>query len=67
MGKIVQTYFPGPVRRGVEKGYFRFGGSTVVMVVEAGKVTFDDDLVKSTEQGIETLVRMGTRIACRSS
>lgn len=65
VGKIIQTYFPGPVRRGVEKGYFRFGGSTVVLVAEERAFHFDEDLVKTTEQGLETLVRMGTRIACR--
>lgn len=67
VGDIVQTYSPGPVRKGVEKGYFRFGGSTVVLVAEPGALQIDEDLVKTTEQGLETLVRMGTRIACRSS
>ncbi len=65
VGKIVQTYFPGPVRRGVEKGYFRFGGSTIVLVAEKGALRFDDDLVKWSAEGVETLVRMGTRVACR--
>jgi phosphatidylserine decarboxylase len=65
VGKIVQTYFPGPVRRGVEKGYFRFGGSTIVLVASRGAVRLDEDLVKATAEGVETLVRMGTRLGCR--
>jgi phosphatidylserine decarboxylase len=64
VGTIVQTYTPGPVRRGAEKGFFRFGGSTVVLVAEEGAVRFDEDLVASSGEGLETLVRVGTRIAC---
>jgi phosphatidylserine decarboxylase len=63
VGTVVQTYRPGPVQRGAEKGYFRFGGSTIVLLAEAGRLVFDGDLVDNTRRGLETLVRMGTRIA----
>jgi len=66
VGTIVPTYEPGPVRRGQEKGYFRFGGSTIVLVAAEGAIRFDDDLVAASAAGMETLVHMGTRIACRS-
>jgi phosphatidylserine decarboxylase len=65
VGTIIQTYTPGPVERGAEKGTFRFGGSTVVLVAERAALSFDEDLVKTSGEGMETLVRMGTRIACR--
>jgi phosphatidylserine decarboxylase len=65
VGDIIQTYQPGHVERGQEKGYFRFGGSTVVIVAQPGRVRLDDDLIESSQTGLETYVRMGTRIGCR--
>jgi len=63
VGSIVQTYAPGPVATGDEKGLFEFGGSTVILVLEPGRVTVDPDLVESTRRGIEVLLRMGEGIA----
>ncbi len=64
VGSIVQTYTPGvPVRRGDEKGYFQFGGSTVIQVFEPGRVVFDADLLAASAAGQETAVLMGERIA----
>jgi phosphatidylserine decarboxylase len=65
VGTIVQTYTPGPVRRGREKGYFRFGGSSIVVLVPAGKLKFDSDLVAASADDIETYVKMGTRLGQR--
>ena len=50
-------------REGDEKGYFKFGGSTVIIVVPAGALRFDDDLLGNSGEGLETLVRFGERIA----
>ena len=63
VGTIVQTYGAGLVKKGEEKGYFRFGGSTVVMLVEPDRINIDDDILRNTENGIETLVKFGTRVA----
>lgn len=62
VGTIVQTYQPGPVSRGQEKGYFRFGGSTVVVLLPADRVILDEDLLSASERGLETFVKMGTSI-----
>jgi phosphatidylserine decarboxylase len=62
VGSIVQTYERGAMKRGQEKGYFRFGGSTVILLTEPGKVAPDEDLLDATERGFETLVQVGTRI-----
>jgi phosphatidylserine decarboxylase len=62
VGSVVQTYAPGPVARGQEKGYFQFGGSTLVLFFEAGRVVFDEDLVSDSAQGLEVHVRTGSRI-----
>jgi phosphatidylserine decarboxylase len=65
VGTIVQTYRPGPVQRGQEKGFFRFGGSTVVILATEGRLQVDGDLTAASAEGIETLVRMGTGLARR--
>jgi phosphatidylserine decarboxylase len=62
VGSIVRTYESGRVKRGQEKGYFRFGGSTVILLAEPGRVFPDQDLLDATAQGLETLVKVGTRI-----
>ncbi len=63
VGKIVQTYQAGvQVRRGEEKGYFKFGASTVILLTEPGRIVWDPDLVENSEKGLETLVRMGEGI-----
>lgn len=63
VGSIVQTYTAGiPVGRGDEKGYFQFGGSTVIQLFEPGRVTFDADLLTASAVGLETAVRCGERI-----
>ena len=64
VGKIVQSHDASqPFTRGEEKGYFLFGGSSVVMLGEPGRWTPDADLLEQTAMGRETLVRLGERIA----
>ena len=62
VGTIVQTYSGSRHAKGDEKGYFKFGGSTVILVVPAGAVTFDADLVRNSSAGLETRVLCGERI-----
>ena len=47
-----------------EKGFFKFGGSTVILLFEADKIEIDADLKKNSQAGIETLIRCGERIGC---
>jgi len=62
-GSIIQTYTENqPVKKGEEKGHFAFGGSTVVVLFEKGKVTIDADLLENTKKGFETTVEMGETI-----
>lgn len=64
VGSIIQTYKPGiTVEKGMEKGYFAFGGSTVVLFFEKGKIQFDEDIVENTGKGYETSIQMGQTIA----
>lgn len=60
VGTIIQTYRPGmPVKRGEEKGYFKFGGSTVILFLKKGQLKIDEDIIKNTRDGFETRVYMG--------
>jgi phosphatidylserine decarboxylase len=67
IGTIVQTARPGRVERGDEKGLFRYGGSTVVMLFEPGRLAFDADLVTDSAQGLEVKIRAGESIARRTA
>ena len=62
VGTIVQTYAGAAHAKGDEKGYFKFGGSTVILVVAAGAVAFDEDLVRNSAAGLETRVLCRERI-----
>ncbi len=63
-GSIIQTYQPNlKVVKGTEKGYFAFGGSTVVLLFESNQIQFDKDLIDNTNNGLETSIKMGEQIA----
>jgi phosphatidylserine decarboxylase len=49
-------------RRFEEKGYFAFGGSTVVLLLEHGAADIDRDILECSRKGMEVRVRMGERI-----
>lgn len=62
VGRIVNNHGAGKFSRGEEKGRFEFGGSTIVLLVEKGKVVLDEEVFKNTEKGYETIVKCGERI-----
>jgi len=63
VGSIVQTRTPcSRVRRGEEKGYFAFGGSTVILLFRLGTVRIDPDILDHSRREVETRVRLGTPI-----
>ncbi|WVW78860.1 phosphatidylserine decarboxylase [Kwoniella bestiolae CBS 10118] len=61
VGSIGWSKKPGDkVLKGEELGWFQYGGSTTITVFPSKSgVAFDDDLVKNSENGMETLVRVG--------
>lgn len=63
VGSIVNTRTSGTVAKMDEKGYFKFGGSTVIVLFEENTVTFSDDLVANSADGNETLVKVGEPLA----
>jgi phosphatidylserine decarboxylase len=59
IGTIRQTYAPGPIQPGDEKGYFQFGGSTIVLLFLSDRIRFDPDLVRYSAGGWETQIQAG--------
>ena len=63
VGSIFQTFTPGRVAvKGDEKGLFKFGGSCVVTIFQAGRIKLDEDLVSHSAEGLEVYARMGDRL-----
>ncbi|OBT99636.1 hypothetical protein VE01_02224 [Pseudogymnoascus verrucosus] len=63
VGSTVITRKQGEtVKRAEELGYFKFGGSTLLVLFEPGAMRFDDDLVDNSNGALETLVRVGMSI-----
>lgn len=57
VGSTVITAKAGShVKRTDELGYFKFGGSTLLVLFEPGKMKFDDDLTDNSSGALETLV-----------
>ena len=61
VGSIVHTSGTGPVRKGDEKGYFRFGGSCVITLYEPGRLQLDADLLPHAQTFTEVYAWMGER------
>ncbi|EEH42085.2 phosphatidylserine decarboxylase proenzyme [Paracoccidioides lutzii Pb01] len=63
VGSTVITRQAGEkVARGEELGYFKFGGSTLLVLFEPGRMCYDSDLVGNSLGALETLVRVGMSI-----
>lgn len=63
VGSTVITRKTGErVRRAEELGYFKFGGSTLLLLFEPGVVQFDHDIVNNSNTALETLIRVGMSI-----
>jgi phosphatidylserine decarboxylase len=60
VGSIHQTFDPHePHVKGDEKGYFSFGGSSLVLLFEPSRIKFDQDLIDASNRRIEVLGQMG--------
>ena len=63
VGKIVNHQSGiARVTRGTEKGYFQFGGSTIVMLLPPNAAEIDPDILEASQKGLETVVRYGEKI-----
>ncbi len=65
VGKIIQSAYstrdPLPIKfvKGQEKGYFLFGGSTVIWLIPKGKIKISQDLADNSAKGLETWIPLG--------
>lgn len=65
VGSTVITRKAGErVKRAEELGYFKFGGSTILLLFEPGSMRFDDDLIENSNGALETLVRLSFASDC---
>ncbi|MBR6172571.1 MAG: phosphatidylserine decarboxylase [Eubacterium sp.] len=55
---------PADVIRGEEKGTFLYGGSTIIVLVEPGRVEIDREILEASARGEETPVRYGQAVGC---
>lgn len=63
VGAIIETFTPNSeVNKGDEMGYFAFGGSTIVLLIDKDKINIDKDILENTKNSIETAVKMGEKI-----
>ena len=63
VGSIVQNYVVNsPISKGDEKGYFKFGGSTVILFFKPNTIILDEDILTQSSLGFETKVHMGETI-----
>ncbi len=66
VGKVVQvTRHAHAFERGEEKGWFEFGGSTIIQIFKRGTIQPDEDIVEHSKKRIETMVKMGERTGIR--
>lgn len=60
VGTIHQTYTPNSFcLKGSEKGYFSFGGSSLILLFPPNSITFDQDLIQATAEHMEVRCLMG--------
>lgn len=60
VGSIHETYTPcAPHAKGDEKGFFEFGGSSILLIFQKDKIIFDSDLLEASSQRLEVKALMG--------
>jgi len=62
IGKIKNIHENYKFKKGEEKGYFEFGGSTIVLLIKKDVVEIDKDILINSTNDIETIVKYGSRI-----
>ena len=62
VGSVIQTYHGRQAVKGAEKGYFKFGGSSIVLLFKPHVLKIDRDLMINSSNGLETSVHVGEKI-----
>ena len=66
VGKIKNHTQNNKFQKGEEKGYFEYGGSTIILLIEDKKLLIDEDILKNSKKGIETKVKLGEKIGIKN-
>lgn len=61
VGKIKNHHNEYQYKKAEEKGYFEFGGSTIVILTH-NNIKIDDDIIANSKNGDETIVKFGEKI-----
>lgn len=62
VGKIHNYSNKKRIIKGEEKGYFEFGGSTIIVLVERERLRVDERIVDNMRRGLETKVSLGESV-----
>ena len=65
VGSIDHTFDGKDAVKGEESGYFQFGGSSIILLFQPGKIMTDADLLKNTREHLETEIKMGEHVATK--
>lgn len=62
VGKIQNKKIANTCQRFEKKGWFEFGGSTVILLFQKDKLTFNSEIIENTLNEKETVVKLGQTI-----
>jgi phosphatidylserine decarboxylase len=66
VGKIKQRFKNAySFKRGEEKGWFEYGGSTIIQIFKKENIQPDEDILVQSSEKIETLVKMGEKVGIK--
>lgn len=63
VGKITNNITKDRIIRGEEKGYFEFGGSTIIILLQNNKISLNPDILHKLEKETEVPVKIGEVMA----
>lgn len=66
VGRIVNLEGEGTAVRGKEKGFFEYGGSTIIVLLKKDSAKIKDEILSNSIAGIETPVKMGELIGVKA-
>ena len=65
VGKISNHKLKGRIAKGLEKGCFEFGGSTIVVLVKKDEIEFNPDILNKLKKRAEIPVSLGETVAVK--
>ncbi len=66
VGRIVNLEEKAIALRGKEKGYFEYGGSTIILLIKKNTAIIDEKIMRNSQAGIESPVKMGEMIGVKA-